>query len=179
MIKRLLNQFLVSCFDNPKSKIQNRKLVGIVALVVTFVTCGVVATAQQPKKVHQIGYLSATDAASDFARSEAIRLALRAFGYVEGQNIATHYRYAEGKQDRLPELAAELVRLKVDIIVVAAADRAIRAAKNATKTIAIVMVALGSTLSRRATLKVLPVQAATSLGLQILLRNWVGSGWSS
>jgi ABC-type uncharacterized transport system substrate-binding protein len=143
MIKRLLNQFLVSCFDNPKSKIQNRKLVGIVALVVTFVTCGVVATAQQPKKVHQIGYLSATDAASDFARSEAIRLALRAFGYVEGQNIATHYRYAEGKQDRLPELAAELVRLKVDIIVVAAADRAIRAAKNATKTIPIVMVGAG------------------------------------
>jgi putative ABC transport system substrate-binding protein len=143
MIKRLLNQFLVSCFDNTKSKIQNRKLVGIVALVVTFVTCGVVATAQQPKKVHQIGYLSATDAASDFARSEAIRLALRAFGYVEGQNIATHYRYAEGKQDRLPELAAELVRLKVDIIVVAAADRAIRAAKNATKTIPIVMVGAG------------------------------------
>ena len=57
--------------------------------------------------------------ASESARAEAIRLALRELGYVEGQNIATEYRYAEGKLDRLPELAAELVRLKVDIIVAA------------------------------------------------------------
>ena len=56
-------------------------------------------------------------------RSEAIRLALRELGYIEGQNIAIEYRYAEGKRDRLPELAAELVRLKVDIIVVAGGDR--------------------------------------------------------
>ena len=73
------------------------------------------------------------------ARSEAIRLALRELGYIEGQNIAIEYRYAEGKLDRFPELAAELVRLKVDIIVVAGGDRPIRAAKNATKTIPIVM----------------------------------------
>src|SRR5438093_10318360 len=102
------------------------------------------AQAQQPKKVPRIGYLSATDPAGDSARSEAIRLALRALGYTEGQNIATEYRYAEGKPDRLPALAAELVRLKVDIIVVAGADTAIRAAKNATKTIPIVMVGTGS-----------------------------------
>jgi len=101
------------------------------------------AQAQQPKKVPRIGYLSATDPASDSARSEAIRLALRALGYTEGQNIATEYRYAEGKPDRLPALAAELVRLKVDIIVVAGADTAMRAAKNATKTIPIVMVGAG------------------------------------
>ena len=101
------------------------------------------AQAQQPKKVPRIGYLSATDPASDSARSEAIRLALRALGYTEGQNIATEYRYAEGKPDRLPALAAELVRLKVDIIVVAGADTAIRAAKNATKTIPIVMTGAG------------------------------------
>jgi len=101
------------------------------------------AQAQQPKKVPRIGYLSATDPASDSARSEAIRLALRELGYIEGQNIATEYRYAEGKPDRLPQLAAELVRLKVDLIVVAAADTAIRAAKNATKTIPIVMMGAG------------------------------------
>ena len=71
--------------------------------------------------------------------SEAIRLALRELGYIEGQNIAIEYRYAEGKRDRLPELAAELVRLKVDIIVVAGGAGPIRAAKNATKTIPIVM----------------------------------------
>ena len=74
------------------------------------------------------------------ARSEAIRLALRERGHIEGQNIAIEYRYAEGKVDRFSELAAELVRLKVDIIVVAGGARLILAAKNATKTIPIVMV---------------------------------------
>jgi putative ABC transport system substrate-binding protein len=70
--------------------------------------------------------------------SEAIRLALRELGYTEGQNIATEYRYAEGKPDRQPALAAELVGLNVDIIV-AAGGGIIQAAKNATKTIPIVM----------------------------------------
>ena len=102
------------------------------------------ARAQQPKKVPRIGYLSTVDAASESARAEAIRLALRERGYIEGQNIAIEYRYAEGKLDRFPELAAELVRLKVDIIVVAGGDRLIRAAKNATKTIPIVMMGGGS-----------------------------------
>jgi putative tryptophan/tyrosine transport system substrate-binding protein len=100
---------------------------------------GAVATAQQPEKVPRIGYLLAGDPASDSTRFEAIRLALRERGYIEGKNIATEYRYAEGKQDRLPALAAELVRLKVDIIVVSGGDRLILAAKNATKTIPIVM----------------------------------------
>ena len=102
------------------------------------------ARAQQPKKVPRIGYLSSGDAASESTRAEAIRLALRERGYIEGQNIVTEYRYAEGKHDRFPELAAELVRLKVDIIVVAGGDPAIRAAKNATKTIPIVMMGGGS-----------------------------------
>ena len=60
------------------------------------------ASAQQPKKVPRIGYLSAYDPATESARSEAIRLALRERGYIEGQNIAIEYRYAEGKRDRLP-----------------------------------------------------------------------------
>ena len=81
----------------------------------------------------------AGSAATASTRSEAIRLALRELGYIEGQNIAIEYRYAEGKRDRFPELAAELVRLKVDIIVVAGGNRIIPAAKNATKTIPIVM----------------------------------------
>jgi putative ABC transport system substrate-binding protein len=102
------------------------------------------AEAQQPKKVPRIGYLSNTDPATESTRSEAIRLALRERGYIEGQNIATEYRYAEGKPDRQSELAAELVRLKVDIIVVAGGDTQIQAAKNATKTIPIVMTGGGS-----------------------------------
>jgi putative ABC transport system substrate-binding protein len=99
--------------------------------------------AQQPKKVPRIGYLSAYDPAAESARSEAIRLALRERGHIEGQNIATDYRYTEGKPDRARELAAELVRLKVDIIVVAGGATYVRAAKNATKTIPIVMVSGG------------------------------------
>jgi putative tryptophan/tyrosine transport system substrate-binding protein len=97
------------------------------------------AEAQQPKKVPRIGYLSPTDPATDSTRAETIRLALRELGYIEGQNIATEYRYADGKRDRYPELLAELVRLKVDIIVVAGGTPSVRAAKNATKTIPIVM----------------------------------------
>ena len=66
--------------------------------------------AQQPKKVSLIGYLSSVEPALESTRSEAIRLALRERGHIEGQNIAIEYRYAEGKLDRLPELAAELVQ---------------------------------------------------------------------
>jgi putative tryptophan/tyrosine transport system substrate-binding protein len=102
------------------------------------------AAAQQPKKVPRIGYLSQQERARESARSEAIRLALRELGYIEGQNIVFEYRYAEGKRDRQRELAVELVRLKVDIIVVTGGDPMIQAAKNATKTISIVMAGIGS-----------------------------------
>ena len=105
---------------------------------------GVTAHAQQPKKVPRIGYLSSGNSTSESTRSEAIRLALRERGFIEGQNIATEYRYAEGKLDRVPELAAELVRLKVDIIVVAGGSVWVRAAMNATKTIPIVMTGVGT-----------------------------------
>ena len=109
-------------------------------LATFFLTTASLAQAQQPKKVYRIGYLSSSDPAGDSARSEAVRLALHERGYIEGQNIATEYRYAEGKRDRLPELAAELVRLKVDIILAASGDWLIRTAMKATKTIPIVMV---------------------------------------
>jgi putative tryptophan/tyrosine transport system substrate-binding protein len=108
-------------------------------LCALLVALSVSAEAQQPKKVSRIGYLVVNDAATESTRSEGVRLALRELGYMEGQNIAFEYRYAAGKLDRFPELAAELVRLKVDIIVVAGGNTLIRAAKNATKTIPIVM----------------------------------------
>ena len=99
--------------------------------------------AQQPTKVHRIGYLSPTNPATDSSRFEPFRAALRELGYIEGQNIIIEYRYAEGKIDRYPEVAAELVRLKVDIIVVGGGNRPIQAAQNATKTIPIVMTGAG------------------------------------
>jgi putative ABC transport system substrate-binding protein len=110
----------------------------LILCALLFALC-VPASAQQPKKVQVIGYLSPTDPATDSSRAEAIRLALRERGYIEGQNIAIEYRYAEGRNHRLPGLATDLLRLKVDIIVVAAGDVTIRAAMNATKTIPIVM----------------------------------------
>jgi putative tryptophan/tyrosine transport system substrate-binding protein len=100
--------------------------------------------AQQPKKVFRIGYLSSSDRATDSPRSEGIRLALRELGYIEGQNIIIEYRYADNKLDPLSELAAELVRLKVDLIVVAGGARPIRAALSATKTIPIVLIGAGA-----------------------------------
>ena len=102
------------------------------------------AEAQQPKKVPRIGYLASGNPTSESTRSEGIQLALRERGYIDGQNVAIEYRYAEGKNDRAPQLAAELVRLKVDIIVVAGGDPWIQAAKSATETIPIVMAGPGS-----------------------------------
>jgi putative ABC transport system substrate-binding protein len=94
--------------------------------------------AQQPKKVPRIGYLSVNSPSTAPARLEAFRQGLRELGYVEGKNIVIDYRYAEGKQDRLPALAAEFVRLKVDVIVTGGPIPT-RSTKEATVTIPIVM----------------------------------------
>ena len=96
------------------------------------------ARAQQPTKIPRIGYLSGTSPSTSSARREAFRQGLRELGYVEGKNIIIEWRYAEGKLDRLPALAAELLRLKVDIIISAGLGPT-RAAKEATNTIPIVM----------------------------------------
>jgi putative ABC transport system substrate-binding protein len=116
----------------------------VYALSALILTAIHLAEAQQPKKVPRIGYLSSGDPASESGRAEAIRLALRERGFIEGQNIAIEYRYAGRKVDRGPELASELVRVKVDIIVVTGGPTWIRVAKNATKTIPIVMIGLGT-----------------------------------
>jgi putative ABC transport system substrate-binding protein len=130
--------------------------------------------AQQPKKVSRLGYLSNTDAATESSRAERIRLALRELGYIEGQNIAIEYRYAEGKRDRAPELAAELVRLKVDIIVVAGGETWIRAAKNATKTIPLVMVAIGTDPVKTGLVKSLARPGGNVTGITALSRELGG-----
>ena len=123
-------------------KNMNRKITVLTLCAVLFALC-FSAEAQQPKKVPRLGYLSNVEPAGESARAEAIRLGLRERGYIEGQNIVTEYRYGEGKVDRYPELLAELVRLSVDIIVVAGGAPSIRAAMNATKTIPIVMMGSG------------------------------------
>src|SRR5215510_12552643 len=118
-----------------------RRIVICLLLTLLLVT---VAEAQQPKKVPRIGYLSGVEPARESIRAELFRLALRELGYIEGQNIAIEYRYAEGKRDQYTDLAAELVRLKVDIIVGPSGSAPIRAAKNTTKTIPILMMSLAA-----------------------------------
>src|SRR5215475_1073467 len=120
-----------------------KKIIFGVALGAMLIALCFAAESQQPKKIHRIGYLMSADPTFESIRTESIRLALRELGYIEGQNIASEYRYAEGKRGRQPELAAELVRLKVDIIVVTGGPPAIQAAKNATKTIPVVMMGSG------------------------------------
>ena len=99
---------------------------------------GVAAEAQQPKKVPRIGYLTTASLSAFASRTEAFRQGLRELGYIEGKNILIEYRYADGKPDRVPVLADELVRIKVDIIVTGGAPATL-SAKDATRTIPIVM----------------------------------------
>ena len=112
-------RFLAIWADNRKSKIENLKLVGLVVLAVAFALCGALANAQQTGKIFRIGFLDASTAAGSEVLWEAFRQELSKLGWIEGKNITVQYRFAEGKSDRLPELAADLIRLKVDLIVVA------------------------------------------------------------
>jgi putative tryptophan/tyrosine transport system substrate-binding protein len=114
-----------------------RAAVPSILIAVVLLAFRVAVEAQQPKKVPRIGYLSVSSPSAMSTRTEAFRQGLRELGYVEGKNIVIEWRSAEGKRDRLPSLAAELVRLKVDIIVTAGPP-ATRSAKEATVTIPIV-----------------------------------------
>jgi ABC-type uncharacterized transport system substrate-binding protein len=107
----------------------------VATLVLVF---GVAAEAQQPMKIPRVGWLSGGSLSNSSFRQQAFRQGLRELGYVEGKNIAIEWRFSEGKADRLPGLAAELARLKVDVIVTAGPIPT-RFAKEATSTIPIVM----------------------------------------
>ncbi len=128
---------------NLKSKIENLKWVGFLAVLLSLVGCVGMAEAQQQKKIPQIGVLSPGLSGASTPPLDGFRQGLRELGYAEGKNIAIEYRFAEGKLDRLPDLAAELVRLKVDVIVTVGGTPSILAAKNATSTIPIVFPTAG------------------------------------
>ncbi len=139
MNRRSWERWLDSFSDNRKSEIENPKLVGLVAIGVAFALCGAVAQAQQTGKVPRIGFLDSSTASGMAVLLDAFRQELLKLGWIEGKNIIIEYRFAEQKNERLPELAADLVRLKVDLIVVPGRPAAF-AAKSATVTIPIVMV---------------------------------------
>ena len=115
-----------------------KKEIAVLALGAVLFALSLSAEAQQTNKVHRIGYLTVIPLSANVARVEAFRQGLRDLGYVEGQNIVIEWRSAEGKSERQGELAAELVRLKVDVIV-SSGPTMTRAAKEATATIPIVM----------------------------------------
>jgi putative ABC transport system substrate-binding protein len=134
---RIPNTIWIGSWSGPnrKSKIENRKLAGIVALAVTFAMCGTKAQAQ-PGKVSRIGYLSG--GSLSVVRTEPFRQGLRDLGYVEGKNILIEWRSADGKRHRLSGLVAELVRLKVAVIVTTGSGDT-RMVKEATSSIPIIM----------------------------------------
>src|SRR5262249_20897909 len=132
-----------NALDNRQSTAVNKAGMGKKAIIVFLVGLALasvdLAGAQQPTgKVKRIGFMATGSVSSDRNRIDTFRRGLRDLGYVEEKNIAIEYRYAEGKPDRLPGLAAELVRLKVDVIVVSGGTSA-KAAKNATQIVPIVM----------------------------------------
>jgi putative ABC transport system substrate-binding protein len=125
--------------DRGKGKDMKGKLIVVAVCAMLFVLCSSV-DAQQPGKVFRIGFLDPSTASGMAGLSETFRQEMRKLGWIEGKNIAIEYRFAEQKLDRLPQLAAELVHLKVDLIVVSGTPPAV-AAKKATTTIPIVMAA--------------------------------------
>ena len=133
--------------DRDTAKEMKTKIM-VLTLCATLFALSFSADAQQPAgKVPRIGYLATASGATELPYIEAFRLGLRELGYVEGKNINIEYRYAEGKFERLPELAEELIRLKVEILVVPSATAA-QAAKKSNVTIPIVMTRAGDPFSR-------------------------------
>ena len=121
-----------------RHKATGKRTIFCFALRALLLALGLSAEAQQAAKVPRIGYLTAASLSAFAARTEAFRQGLRELGYIEGKNILIEYRYADGKTDRVPALADELVRIKVDIIVTGGAPATL-SAKDATRTIPIVM----------------------------------------
>jgi putative ABC transport system substrate-binding protein len=138
-MREIIQRLFRSHSDNRKSKIKNRKLVGLSLIAFVLVVAVAVVEAQQRKNLPRIGLLIGSSASSNAARIEAFQQGLRELGYVEGQNVFVEYRYSGGKADEYPKLAAELVSLKVDLIVAGGGSSLARAVKQTTKMIPIVI----------------------------------------
>src|SRR5262245_4406570 len=126
----------VSFPGNPQSTIRNGKFLAFVCALL-FALCFMLlarlpARAQQPKKIARVGYLAAVTASADAPRLEAFRQGLRELGYVEGQNLVIEFRHEAGGFERLPELAAELVRFKPDVLVAVTTNAALATRKATT-----------------------------------------------
>ena len=148
----------------------------LIALGASFVSWPFVSNAQPPAQVARIGFLSPFARGATVSSEEAFRHGLRDLGWVEGKNIAIEYRFAESKLDRLPDLAADLVRLKVDVIVTSVTPDAL-AAQRATRTIPIVMAAAGDPVASGVVAS-LARPGGNVTGSSQAARSWSGNGWS-
>jgi putative ABC transport system substrate-binding protein len=170
MHKRFRIRFAFSRSDNRKSKIENLKWLGLAVIAFVLVGCVGMAGAQQAKKVPRVGFLWDSPAVFPDA-IEAFRQGLRDLGYVEGKTIAIEYRWAEGKPERMRELAEELVRLKVDVIM-APSSIYTGAAKQATSTIPIIFMSHADPIgSGHVTSLARPGGNATGLSLMMTETN--------
>ena len=136
-----------SAQDKLRRRIPNLKWVEFLVILAVLVACVEKADAQPTKKVYRIGYLSALSPSAESSRLDGFREALRDLEYVDEKNVVIESRFAEGKLDRLPDLAAELVGLKVDVIVTGGSPGT-HAAQQATKTIPLVMTVVGDPIPR-------------------------------
>ena len=137
--QRSLTALQIALSDNRKPQERIHRRIGRSFVLIARTACCCARSRGAAADENPADRLSSGRSPRSLGRIEAFRQGLRELGYVEGKNIVIEWRYAEGKLDRLPALAAELVRLKVDVIVAAAGPAAIRAAKEATNTIPIVM----------------------------------------
>jgi len=137
--------FRIACADDRKAEMKGwamKNIVRLALMAAVLLGGGAIVEAQQTAKTWKIGLLVSSSSSVNAARDEALRQGLRDLGYVEGKNLILQYRYGEGKVDRLPQLARELVEQKPDVIVVGGTSVAV-AAKNATSTIPIVVAGAG------------------------------------
>jgi putative ABC transport system substrate-binding protein len=133
-----MKPFWILDFGFSIGKSQSKKVLCLALCAMLLAPCSL-AEAQQPGKIPRLGILDSGTVSTSSGRIEAFRQGLRQLGYIEGQNITIDYRYAEGRNERLPELAGELARLKTDVLVAAGGNSTTRALKQASKTIPIVM----------------------------------------
>jgi putative tryptophan/tyrosine transport system substrate-binding protein len=173
MRKETMKRIWISCFAGMNLKFARRNRKSAILVGAMLSALGSSAAAQQPGKIFRIGYFDSSTASGMAVRLEVFRQELRKLGWIEGKDLTIEYRFAEGKNDRMPEFAAELVRLKVDLIVVSSAVPAL-AAKKATTAIPIVMTSIGDPVVCRSDRQSGPLSARGCLRGQDLERCQTG-----
>ena len=152
------------------------RLIGLaVVLAVCLALAPLAVEAQQPVKLYRIGMLERTSVSTNAANLDGFRQGLRELGYVEGKNFAIEYRSADGRDERFHDLAAELVRVNVDLILTRGTPAAL-AAKNATRTIPVVMTGIGDPVGQGVVASLRPLPLGSAVLARLLIRDRADRG---